>query len=290
MSSAKLISLIVVAVAAMLLWMSVFIVNERQYAIKFRLGEIVRYDYKPGMHFMIPFINNVRKFDKRILTMDSKPQQFLTGEKKNVIVDFFVKWHISDVRDFYLAFKAGELDASDRLSEIVKNGLQLELDQRTIKEVVAGDRAQIMENMAKRANDQLSQFGVNIIDVRIKQIELPADVRDSVFDRMRAERTRTAKEFRAKGEKEANIIRAKADRTRTEILAKAQRKGEVLRGAGDAIATETYAKAYSKNKEFYEFYRSLTAYKNTFRDKNDVMVLEPDSEFFKYFGSAKGAN
>ena len=263
-----------------------FIVNERQLAIKFRLGEIVASDYEPGLHFKAPWpINNIRKFDKRVLTLDTRPERFLTGEKKNVTVDFFVKWRISDPATFYTTFMGDERQANMRLLQIIKNGLQLEFDQRTIRQVVADDRAEMMDSLTRTGNEQVAGFGIQIVDVRIKQIELPQDVRSSVFERMRAERERIAAEHRAQGQEAAKGIRAVADKERTVLLAEAQRDAEVTRGEGDARATSIYGAAYSKNAEFYDFYRSMNAYRGALANQNDVLVLEPDSEFFKYFGA-----
>ncbi len=280
------------ALAALLLlvvggWMSVFTVDERERAILFHLGQIVRSDFEPGLHFMVPVYHNVRKFDRRILTLDAKPEQILTGEKKNVLVDYFAKWRITDVEAFYRSFGGREIDATSRMAQTIKDGLQSELGNRTIRAVVSGERKEIMEGVAQRANDKMRDFGIQIVDFRIKQIELPSNVAVSVFERMRAERERIAKEHRALGEKAARIIRARADRARTEILAEARRKSDEIRGAGEAQATEIYAKAYDRDREFYDFYRSLQAYRTAFRSSDDLLVLEPDSEFFRYFGSHK---
>lgn len=285
MSAGKNIGVIALLVVAVLTWFSVFIVNEREKAVLFRLGEIVRSDYEPGIHVMVPFINNVKKFDKRILTLDANPEQILTGEKKNVLVDYFVKWRIENVEKYYRAFGGREIDATSRMAQTIRDGLQAELGNRTIREVVSGEREEIMKNVAQRADEKVSNFGIKIVDVRIKQIELPHNVKTSVFERMAVERQRIAKEHRAKGEKESKIIRAKADRKRTEMLAEAKRKAQEIRGAGDAQATEIYAKAYGQDAEFYDFYRSLQAYQNSFDSKQDMIILEPDSEFFRYFGS-----
>ena len=279
--------LMILAGLALLIGLSMlFTVDERQLAIKFRLGEIVASDYEPGLHFKAPWpINNVRKFDKRVLTLDTRPERFLTGEKKNVTVDFFVKWRISDPATFYTTFMGDERQANMRLLQIIKNGLQLEFDQRTIRQVVADDRAEMMDSLTRTGNEQVKGFGIQIVDVRIKQIELPQDVRSSVFERMRAERERIAAEHRAQGQEAAKGIRARADRERTVLLAEARRDAEVTRGEGDARATEIYGKAYSRNEEFYDFYRSMNAYRGALANQNDVLVLEPDSEFFKYFGT-----
>ncbi len=281
--------MVVVVLAALLGLSSIFVVDERERAIKFQLGEIVRSDYEPGLHFKAPWpINNVAKFDKRILTLDTRPERFLTGEKKNVSVDFFVKWRINKPDIFYTSFMGDERQAGLRLLQIIKNGLQLEFDKRTIRQVVSSERVQMMEDLTIQGNNEVSKFGLEIVDVRIKQIELPADVRNSVFQRMRAERERIAKEHRAEGQQVAKAIRAVADRDRTVLLAEASRDAETTRGQGDARATEIYATAYGKNEGFYEFYRSMNAYRKALGGQHDIMVLEPDSEFFKYFGSDVG--
>jgi len=268
-------------------WNSAFIVSETEHAAVFRLGKIERYDYKPGLHFMVPFVNKVRKFDKRVLTLDERPQRILIGEKKYVDMDYFVKWKIVDVKKFYRAFGVKE-QATLRMMAIVKDGLQKELGSRTLREAVSGERAEIMTSISQRANTEMEKFGIKIVDVRIKQIELPDRARESVFDRMKTERLRQAKDYRAQGEKIKQIIIAKADRTVKETIAKGRQLAEEIKGQGDAIATEIYATAYGKDKDFYAFYRSLQAYQKTFNSKNDVLVLEPDSEFFKYFGSSSG--
>jgi membrane protease subunit HflC len=283
------ISIFFLFLAALVAFSSIFIVNERELAIKFRLGEIVRSVYEPGLHFKAPWpINNVRKFDKRVLTLDTRPERFLTGEKKNVNVDFFVKWRIVKPEIFYTSFMGDERQAGNRLLQIINNGLQLEFENRTIRQVVSDDRVVMMDSLTKKGNDEVEQFGIEIVDVRIKQIELPVDVRNSVFERMRAERERIAKELRAQGQEAGKGIRAVAERDRTVILAEAQRDAETTRGEGDARATEIFAKAYGKNEEFYEFYRSMNAYRSALAGRQDIMVLEPDSEFFKYFGSNVG--
>ena len=278
--------LVLVAAAVLLGMTSLFIVDERQVAIKFRLGEIVESNFEPGLHIKAPWpIMNVRKFDKRILTLDTRPERFLTGEKKNVSVDFFVKWRIRDPAKYFTSFMGDERQAGLRLLQIVNNGLQLEFDERTIKQVVSDDRSAMMTNLTTEANNEVEQFGIEIVDVRIKQIELPSEVSTSVFQRMRAERERIASELRAQGQEAAKGIQAVADRDRTVILAEARRDAEIMRGEGDALATEIYAEAYGQNQEFYEFYRSMTAYRAALANQGDVLVLEPDSEFFKYFGS-----
>jgi membrane protease subunit HflC len=279
--------MVLVAAAILVGMSSLFIVDERQVAIKFRLGEIVDSNYEPGLHIKAPWpIMNVRKFDKRILTLDTRPERFLTGEKKNVSVDFFVKWRIREPAKYYTSFMGDERQAGLRLLQIVNNGLQLEFDERTIKQVVSDDRSAMMTNLTTKANNEVEQFGIEIVDVRIKQIELPSEVSTSVFQRMRAERERIASELRAQGQEAAKGIQAVADRDRTVILAEARRDAEIMRGEGDALATEIYAEAYGENQEFYEFYRSMTAYRAALANQGDVLVLEPDSEFFRYFGSS----
>lgn len=286
---AKNFLLILVGVALLVVMSSLFIVDERQAAIKFQLGEIVESNYEPGLHIKAPWpINNVRKFDKRILTLDTRPERFLTGEKKNVSVDFFVKWRILDAAKYYTSFMGDERQAGLRLLQIVNNGLQLEFDQRTIKQVVSDDRSVMMADLTTKANREVQQFGIEIVDVRIKQIELPEEVSSSVYARMRAERERIAKEFRAQGQEAAKGIQAIADRERTVILAEASRDAEILRGEGDARATEIYAEAYGKDQEFYEFYRSMNAYRESLGSAQDILVLEPNTEFFKYFSGYSG--
>jgi membrane protease subunit HflC len=280
--------LIGLLLAAVILYFSTFIVTEWQKAVMFRLGEVVRADFEPGLHFMIPIFNNVRKFDARILTLELEASRFLTVEKKNVIVDSFVKWRIDDVKRFYTAVLGDELQARQRLGQIINNGMRDEFSSRTINEVVSGERAQIMADLTGNANIQAQAIGIEIVDVRVKRIDLPEEVSDSVYRRMRAERERVAKDFRSRGFEAAERIRADADRQRQVILAEAYRDAEAIRGEGDATAAETYANAFERDPEFYTLYRSLNAYRRTFRDKEDLLVLEPDSEFFEYFKSAGG--
>mgnify|MGYP001815149711 FL=1 len=276
--------LVLLAVVLLVAMSSLFIVDERQLAIKFQLGEIVASDYEPGLHIKAPWpINNVRKFDKRVLTLDTRPERFLTGEKKNVEVDFFVKWRIKNPAKYYTSFMGDERQAGLRLLQIVNNGLQLEFDQRTIKQVVSDDRSVMMSDLTTKANAETAPFGIEVVDVRIKRIELPAEVSNSVYARMRAERERIAKEHRAEGQEAAKGIQAIADRERTVILAEARRDAEILHGEGDARAIEIYAGAYGANQEYYAFYRSMMAYREALAKSQDVLVLEPDSEFFKYF-------
>jgi membrane protease subunit HflC len=260
-----------------------FTVNEWEKAVMFRLGEIRKSDYDPGLYFKIPFINNVRKYDGRILTLDVEPERFLTVEKKNVIVDSFVMWKIDDVERYYTAVLGNERNARLRLEQIIKDGMRSLFGKRTINEVISGERLEVMTQLNIDANRQANQIGIKIVDVRVKRIDLPEEVSDSVYRRMQAERSRVAKEFRSEGAEAAEKIRANADRQRKILLAESYRDAEQIRGAGDATAANTYAKAYKKDAEFYAFYRSLNAYRQTFSKGNDLLLLEPDSEFFQYF-------
>jgi modulator of FtsH protease HflC len=272
-----------VALALVVLSMSAFIVDERELAIKFRLGKIAEVDYPPGLHFQIPLVNNVRKFDKRIQTLDADPERYLTLEKKNVQVDSFVKWRIGNVETFFKSVGGDIWVANQRLSQVVKDGLRGEFGKRSVQEVISGERDEIMAAITEIAARQAMDFGIDVVDVRIKRVDLPQEVSNSVFRRMEAERDRIAKEFRSEGHEAAERIRAEADRQRTVIVAEATKKSEEMRGEGDAKASETYANAYGKNPEFYAFYRSLSAYETTFQNQGDLLVLEPDSEFFQYF-------
>lgn len=279
---------ILLAIAAGAVYSSAFVVYEWEMALKLRLGEIVDADYDPGLHWRIPIINDVKKFDKRIQTLDARPARFLTIEKKDVIVDSFTKWRIQNVAQYFRSTGGDPVKTSRLLSERIDTSLRDEFGKRTIKEVVSGERAEIMHLLAKDADEKAAELGVEIIDVRIKKIDLPPEVSESVYNRMRAERERVARDLRAKGAEAGERIRADADRQRTVILAGAFKEAEQLRGEGDAKAAETYANAYDQNREFYAFYRSLAAYKEVFASGGDMMILEPDSEFFQYFKGQKG--
>ena len=283
MGQAKVIVGILLAAAVIISSFALFTVDEREKAILFRLGEIVRTDLKPGLHWKTPFVNNVRKFDARIQTMDAEPERYLTSEKKNVIVDSFVKWRINDVANYYTATGGDALTTNLRLSQIIKDGLRGEFAKRTIQEAISGERAEIMDIITEVGNKEAQAFGIEIVDVRIKRVDFPPEISDSVYNRMRAERQRVAKDLRSHGAEAAEKIKAEADRQRTVILADAYRDAEKIRGEGDAAATDIYAKAYGKDVEFYSLYRSLNAYKKSFSHKSDMLVIEPDSEFFKYF-------
>jgi len=262
---------------------SMYQVAEWEKAILFRLGEIVKTDVQPGLHFKFPFINNVRKFDGRILTLDVDPGRFLTVEKKNVIVDSFVMWRIADPKRFYTAVMGDERNARQRLEQIVKDGMRGQFSKRTVNQVVSEERDTITKDLTVAASAQAGQIGIEIVDVRVKRVDLPSEVSDSVYRRMQAERSRVAKEFRSQGAELAEKIRAGADRQRQVLIAEAYREAEQTRGMGDARAAEIYAQAFNKDKEFYAFFRSLRAYQESFDGSNDLMLLAPDGEFFEYF-------
>jgi len=265
---------------------SVFFVDQRERVLLLKLGHIERANYKPGIHFKIPFVNEVRRFDGRVLTLDSQPSRYLTVEKKNVIVDSFILWRISDTSAYFTAMGGNESRAELRLSQIIKNGLRAEFGKRTIQQVVSGDRDSMVSHIITEANKTSSKFGIDIVNVRLKRIDLPSEVSSSVYTRMEAERERVAKELRSQGAEESEKIRSAADRKRTVLLADAKRTAEGLRGKGDAKATDIYAKAYGQNKEFYSLYRRLTAYKNIFKG-DDMLVIEPKGDFFNRFDNSE---
>ncbi len=280
--------LILLAAIVVTLWMSVFTVDERALAIKFRFGEIVKSDYEPGLHFKLPIVNNVRMFDSRILTRNNPTEEFLTNEKKNLIVDFFIKWRIEDVAQYYRSTGGDEMVASERLLEIIKDGIRNEFARRTVQEVVSADRSEIMDSMLERGGNMAEQLGIQVVDVRVKRLDLPEEVSESVFNRMRQERGRVAAQLRAEGEEAAERIRADANRQRTVILAEAYRDAEIMRGEGDAASAEIYAEAYEPNPEFYAFWRSMEAYENALGTEDDVLVLDPDGEFFRFLSDKEG--
>lgn len=266
-----------------------YTVAEYQRAILLQLGEIKEGNIEPGLHFKIPFINTIRHFDARVQTLDAPPERYLTSEKKNVEVDAFIKWRISDVARFYTSTGGGDIRRANLLlSQIIKDGLRDEFGKRTMQEVISGERSQVMDVISAKASKQADEIGLDVVQVRIKRIDLSADISDSVYRRMEAERQRVAKELRSQGAEAGERIRAEAERERTILLAEAFRDSEQLRGEGDAKASEIYAKAYSKNPEFYSLYRSLDAYTKTFADKGDMMVIDPNSEFFRYMMDSKG--
>jgi membrane protease subunit HflC len=267
---------------------SIFVVSEIERAVKLRFGEIVQFDLEPGLHFKWPIVNSVRYFDSRILTLDAQPQRYLTSEKKALMVDSFIKWRIKDVAKYFTTTGGDEERAKRLLSQRVDTGLRNEFGIRTVKEVVSGERDQLMNSLTSML-DKIAQeeLGVEVIDLRVKRIDLPLEVSDSVYNRMRTERQRLARELRAQGNEVAEKIRATADKDKTIILADAYREAEETRGNGDAKATATYAEAYSKDPEFYDFTRSLKAYQATFQSKGDILLIDPDSDFFKYLDNSK---
>jgi membrane protease subunit HflC len=279
--------LIGVVVALVLVSMSAFVVDQRQTAIVFQLGEVVGTKTAPGLYFKIPLVQNVRFFDSRILTLDTaEPERFITAEKKNVSVDSFVKWRIIDVSQYYISVGGDEARANTRLMQTVNSSMREEFGKRTIHEVVSGEREEIMKVLRTKADADARKIGVEVLDVRLKRVDFPLEISESVYRRMDAERKRVANELRATGNAESEKIRADADKQREVILAEAYRDAQKLKGEGDAKAAKVYASAFGKNTEFFSFYRSMDAYKQTFKNKSDVMVLDPSSAFFKYLKSA----
>ena len=276
--------LFIVLAAVLVASQTLFVVKETERAVVLKFGEIVRDDVQPGLHFKLPVMNEVKKFDARILTMDSRPQRYLTLEKKAVIVDSYVKWKISNVARFYQATSGDEFVANRVLSSRVDTGLRNQFGERTMHEVVSGEREELMTELRDRIDSVAqTELGITIVDIRVKRIDLPPDVSESVYQRMRTEREREAREHRSKGLELAEGIRADADRQRVVLEAEAQRDAEMIRGDGDAQAAAIYAQAYQQDPEFFDFYRSLQAYRESFANNGDLFVLDPSSEFFKYF-------
>ena len=274
--------LIGAVVAIWLLVGAVFQVQETELAMKLRFGEIVKADYEPGLHFMVPVINTARKFDRRVLTRNYPSEQFLTSEGKILNVDFYVKWRVSDVEQYYLSTGGDEEAGAARLAEIVKDGLKGVIAKRTIQQVVAAERAEFIGDILQFAGQSVGQLGLTLVDVRVKRIDLPDEVSESVFNRMRQDFARQASQLRAEGDEQAQRIRAEAERERTEVLAFGNRDAEKIRGEGDAIAAATYARMYQRYPDFYSFHRSLQAYRRSLGQPGDVLVIAPDGEFFKY--------
>lgn len=282
-------SMLTVILAAVLIGisMTVFTVDERELGVKFRFSEIVRTDYEPGIHFKMPFVNSVEKYPRWLLTINNPQELFLTKEKKNLFVDFFVKWRIQDVGNYYRATGGDELVAARRLLEQVKDGIRAEFAKRTVPEVVSAERRELMDDMLTDARSNAADLGIEVVDVRVKRIEFSDEVSESVFNRMQQERARVAAELRAEGAENAEEIRATADRERTVILAEAYRDAEKLRGDGDATAADTYASAFNKNPEFFSFYRSIEAYRRAVGQGGDLLVVDSDSEFFRYLNQSR---
>lgn len=288
MSKASMLSLVVVLLLLAVVSSSIYVIDERQVGIKLQFGEIVESDIQPGWHFKLPLVQNVKKFDARILTLDSRPERFLTVGKKFVIVDSFVKWRIEDVRAYYKATAGNRWQATTLLSNSTNKGLRDEFAARSLTEVVSGERDQLMADITATLNEQtLPEFGIRVLDVRVKGIDLPEDLSKNVYRRMSTEREREARETRSQGKELAEGIRADADRQKTIIEAEAYRDAERIRGEGDATAASVYAEAFNRDREFYSFTRSLRAYTDTFQGKDDVLLLQPDSDFFRYMKSTQ---
>lgn len=274
---------------------ALFVVKEGERAIVIQFGKVQRVEgtgetkvFEPGLHFKLPFIDTVRHLDARIQTLDGTPDRFVTSEKKDLIVDSYVKWRIDDFARYYLSTGGNKLQAEALLKQKVNNGLRSEFGTRTIAQIVSGERSALMNQAMEQASTSSDELGIEIVDVRVKQINLPTEVSNSIFQRMRAERAGVAREHRSQGQEQAEVIKANIDAKVTVMLADAERNARQLRGEGDALAAQIYADAYSKNADFYSFLRSMDAYKQSFNSKQDVMVIAPDSEFFKYMNGAKG--
>ncbi len=282
----RLISVVIaLAILVGVLFSTIFVVDQRQYAIVFALGEVKTVISEPGLHFKLPPpFQNVIFLDKRILTLDTPDaDRFITAEKKNILVDAFVKWRIVDPRLYYVSFSGDERSAQNRMAQIVKASLNEEITKRTVREVISGERGAVMDGIQKKVTEEAKQIGVEIVDVRLKRVDYVDQINASVFERMKSERARVANELRSTGAAESEKIRADADRQRTVILAEAYRDAEQVRGEGDAKASQIYAQAFGQSPEFYKFYRSLEAYRASFKTRNDMLVIDPNSEFFKYF-------
>lgn len=288
MNNFKFPAVVIVGLALVVVGLSAFTVNERQLAIKLRVGEVVTAHYEPGLHFKIPVIETVRKFPSRILKIDDAPQRVFTLERTAMTVDYFVKWQIVDELSFYTSTGGIQEVAMNRLREIIKNSIVTEFGKRTIVEAISVEREELMRDMLANAMGTAQGLGVQLVDFRVKQVEFVSEVRNSVYNQMREERKRVAAETRAEGSEAADLIRSTADKDRTVILAEANRDGQIIRGEGDARAAEIYANAYNKDPEFYAFYRSIDAYRNSIGRDGDVLVLDPNNEFFRYLNNSDG--
>ena len=278
---------IIVIFSLVMLNLTAFTVNERELAIKLQVGEVVKSDYEPGLHFKIPFYQTIRKFPKRIMTINERPERIFTAERLAMDVDSFVKWRIIDTVDFYISTGGSFRVANDRISEIIKNAIVTEFGKRTVQEAISVERAELMRDMLANATTTAEGLGVELVDVRVKQVEFPDDVRNSVYQQMREERGRIAAERRAQGMEVSEEKKSTADKERTIILANANKDSEIIRGTGDAKAAEIYANAYNQDPEFYAFYRSIDAYRNSIGNSNDIMVIDPDNEFFQYLNKSQ---
>ncbi len=288
MTNARFAVMVLLGLAFVGIGLSAFTVNERELAIKLRLGEVVQADYEPGLYWKVPVYHNIRKFQKRIMTITDRPERIFTAERRALQVDFFVKWRIIHAVNFYTATGGFENVANDRLSEIIKNAIVTEFGKRSVQEAISVGRAELMVDILEKASATASGLGVELVDVRIKQVEFPADVKNAVYREMREERARVAAELRAGGRETAEEKKSSADKDRTILLADAYRDGQLVRGEGDAKAAEIYASAYNKDPEFYAFYRSIDAYKKSVGKAGDVLVLDPNNEFFRYLNQSSG--
>ena len=289
MSGRNIVVILVALVLVLVASKSLFVIKETERGVLLRFGEVVQPDLQPGLHVKIPFVNNVRKFDVRVLTVDSTPERFFTQEKKALIVDSYAKFKVSDTEKYYTATNGDEARAMNLLAQRINNGLKDQLAVRTIQEVVSGERDQLMQALTEELSTVVQEvYGVEMVDVRVKQIDLPPEVSESVYRRMNAEREKEARELRSQGQELAEGIRAAADRDATVLKANAYRDSELIRGEGDATATSTYAGAFNRDPEFYSFTRSLRAYQDAFQGQGDVLLLHPDSEFFKYLKDSQG--
>ncbi len=288
MSNARFMGLVVFGFLFIIIGLSAFTVNEREHAIKLRVGEVIRADYEPGLHWKIPVYENVRKFPKRILTISDQPERIFTAERRALQVDFFVKWRITEPVSFYTSTGGFENVANDRLSEIIKNSIVTEFGKRSVEQAISVERAELMRDMLASARATAEGLGVELIDVRVKQVEFPDDVKNAVYREMREERARVAAELRAQGRETAEERKSSADKDRTIILADAYRDAQIIRGEGDARAAEIYANAYNKDPEFYAFYRSIDAYRKSMGKSGDILVLDPNNEFFRYLNKSTG--
>ena len=288
MSNSRFAVLVVLGLLFVGIGLSAFTVNEREHAIKLQVGQVVKADYEPGLHWKIPIYQNVRKFPRRILTISDRPERIFTAERRALQVDFFVKWRIVNPVTFYTS-TGGFVDVgNDRLSEIIKNSIVTEFGKRSVEEAISVERAALMSDMLATASATATGLGVELIDVRVKQVEFPDEVRNAVYREMREERARAAAELRAQGRETAEERKSEADKQRTIILADAYRDSQIIRGEGDALAAEIYANAYNKDPEFYEFYRSIDAYRKSLGGGGDILVLDPNSEFFRYLNQSMG--
>jgi membrane protease subunit HflC len=286
MSGKNMMWIILAVIAVTVGSSAVYYVDEREKAIVFQFGEIVRSNDSPGLHFKAPLINNVKYFDARVQTMDSDPELYLTREKKNLVVDSFVKWRITNATNYYTRLGGLASNARNRLAQRVNDALRSEFGNRSVQQVISGDRVEIMDVVRELTNEETASLGIEVLDVRLKRVDLDPDISERVYQRMEAERSRVAKDLRARGAEAAERIRADADRERAIILAEAEQKAQEVKGQGDALATAIYADAFERDREFYRMYRSLNAYRNTFATPDNLLVIEPDSEFFRYFNQA----